>query len=87
VGGALASFATLGVGFLARPLGVIIAGHVRDRYGRKRVLVRSLLLMGVATFCTGLLPTYAVSASPRRRWFSFGCCWRSGTARNGAAPS
>jgi MFS transporter, MHS family, shikimate and dehydroshikimate transport protein len=59
VQGTMASFATLAVGFVARPLGGIIAGHVGDRYGRKVPLVGSMLLMGIATFAVGLLPTYA----------------------------
>lgn len=57
--GLLASFATLGVGFLARPLGGIIGGHLGDKVGRKPVLVASLIVMGLATFAIGLLPTYA----------------------------
>src|SRR6478609_5215363 len=57
--GTLASFATLGVGFAVRPLGGIIGGHLGDKVGRKPVLVASLMLMGIATFCIGLLPTYA----------------------------
>ena len=57
--GTLASFATLGVGFLARPLGGIVGGHLGDKVGRKPVLVVSLMLMGLATFAIGLLPTYA----------------------------
>jgi metabolite-proton symporter len=56
--GTLAAFATLGVGFLARPLGGVLWGHWGDRIGRKRMLVASLLLMGVATVGVGLLPTY-----------------------------
>jgi len=59
--GTLASFATLGVGFAARPLGGIIGGHLGDRVGRKPVLVASLILMGLATFAIGLLPTYAMA--------------------------
>jgi MFS transporter, MHS family, shikimate and dehydroshikimate transport protein len=59
VTGTLASFATLGVGFLARPLGGILGGHLGDKVGRKPVLVASLLVMGLATFAIGLLPTYA----------------------------
>jgi MFS transporter, MHS family, shikimate and dehydroshikimate transport protein len=58
VAGTLAAFATLGVGFAARPLGGIIGGHLGDKVGRKPVLVASLILMGVATFAIGLLPTY-----------------------------
>ncbi|MGW0026366.1 MFS transporter [Rhodococcus sp. NPDC003383] len=56
--GTLAAFATLGVGFAARPLGGIIGGHLGDRVGRKPVLVASLIIMGLATFAIGLLPTY-----------------------------
>ncbi|AZS38166.1 Proline/betaine transporter [Microbacterium lemovicicum] len=59
VTGTLLSFATLGVGFAARPIGGIIGGHLGDRVGRKPVLVASLILMGLATFVIGLLPTYA----------------------------
>src|SRR5918994_3894012 len=54
----LASFATLGVGFLARPVGGILWGHFGDRVGRKAMLIASLLLMGFATVGVGLLPTY-----------------------------
>ncbi|WAC57127.1 MFS transporter [Gordonia sp. SL306] len=59
VAGTLAAFATLGVGFAARPIGGVIGGHLGDRVGRKPVLVASLILMGLATFAIGLLPTYA----------------------------
>ncbi|KQR21254.1 MULTISPECIES: MFS transporter [Microbacterium] len=59
--GTLLSFATLGVGFAARPLGGIIGGHLGDRVGRKPVLVASLIVMGLATFVIGLLPTYAAA--------------------------
>ena len=55
----LASFATLGVSFVARPIGGVLAGHLGDRVGRKAVLVATLLLMGVATVGVGLLPSYA----------------------------
>jgi len=58
VAGTLAAFATLGVGFAARPLGGIIGGHLGDKVGRKPVLVASLIVMGLATFAIGLLPTY-----------------------------
>lgn len=57
--GLLLSFATFGVGFVARPLGGIVFGHFGDRIGRKRMLVYSLLSMGVATVLMGALPTYA----------------------------
>lgn len=55
----VASYASLGVGFLARPLGGIIAGHLGDRIGRKSLLVASLLLMGIASILIGLVPNYA----------------------------
>lgn len=58
VTGTLAAFATLGVGFAARPIGGILGGHLGDKVGRKPVLVGSLILMGLATFVIGLLPTY-----------------------------
>jgi metabolite-proton symporter len=56
--GTLASFATFAVGFVARPLGGVIFGHYGDRIGRKAMLVLTLLIMGVATFLVGCLPTY-----------------------------
>ncbi|MDQ0383149.1 MFS transporter [Amycolatopsis thermophila] len=56
--GTLSAFATLGVGFVARPIGGIIGGHLGDKIGRKPVLVTSLIVMGLATFAIGLLPTY-----------------------------
>jgi metabolite-proton symporter len=58
VAGTLASFATFAVGFVARPLGGIIAGHVGDRFGRKPPLVGAMLIMGLATFAIGILPGY-----------------------------
>lgn len=58
--GVLASFATLAIGFLFRPLGGYLAGHYGDRLGRKTILIASLSIMGVATFLIGVLPTYAV---------------------------
>src|SRR5215211_9245263 len=57
--GTLLAFTTYAVGFVARPLGGIVFGHYGDRVGRKNVLVITLLLMGIATFAIGLLPTYA----------------------------
>ncbi|MFI6015693.1 MFS transporter [Streptomyces sp. NPDC051243] len=56
--GVLASFATFAVGFLARPLGGIVAGQLGDKRGRKPMLVLALTLMGLATTGIGLLPTY-----------------------------
>ncbi|MEV0947369.1 MFS transporter [Rhodococcus sp. NPDC049939] len=55
----LASLATFGLAFVARPLGSILFGHFGDRVGRKATLVGSLLTMGIATFVIGLLPTYS----------------------------
>jgi MFS family permease len=52
------SLATIGISFLFRPLGAIVAGRFGDRLGRKRMLVFTLLLMGSATALIGLLPTY-----------------------------
>lgn len=57
--GTLAAFAGHAVGFAARPLGGLIFGHVGDRVGRKTALIITLSMMGGATFCMGLLPTYA----------------------------
>jgi metabolite-proton symporter len=57
--GALASFATYAVGFAARPVGAAIFGHWGDRIGRKATLIITLLLMGVASFLIGVMPTYA----------------------------
>jgi metabolite-proton symporter len=56
--GILASFATYSIGFAARPVGGIVMGHFGDRVGRKAMLVLSLTVMGTATGCVGLLPTY-----------------------------
>ncbi|SER56212.1 metabolite-proton symporter [Propionibacterium cyclohexanicum] len=58
-GALLASLATFGVAFVARPLGSIIFGHFGDRAGRKATLIASLLTMGIATVLIGFLPTYA----------------------------
>ena len=57
--GVLASFATLFVGFAARPVGAAIFGHYGDRVGRKATLVITLVLMGSATFLIGVLPSHA----------------------------
>ncbi|MGW9023187.1 MFS transporter [Streptomyces sp. NPDC055722] len=58
VAGTLAAFGTFGIGFLARPLGSVLFGHIGDRRGRRPVLVASLLLTGAATVAVGCLPTY-----------------------------
>ncbi len=59
----LASFGTFAVGFFARPLGGIIFGHWGDRIGRKKALVITLAMMGIATICIGFLPTYATAGA------------------------
>jgi len=53
------SFITVGISFLFRPFGAFLAGHFGDKYGRRVVLMITLILMGVATTLVGLLPTYA----------------------------
>lgn len=64
--GTLLAFSTFAVGYLSRPVGGLIFGHLGDRYGRRFVLVATLLLMGVTTALMGLLPTYTTAgvASP-----------------------
>ena len=57
--GTLLAYTTFFVGFISRPVGGIIFGHYGDRIGRKTVLVLTILIMGIATFLIGLLPTYA----------------------------
>lgn len=57
--GTLAAFAAFGVAFFVRPLGAVVFGHHGDRLGRKRMLVLSLVIMGVGTAAVGVLPTYA----------------------------
>lgn len=56
--GTLASLATFGVGFVSRPIGALIFGHLGDRLGRKQMLVTTMVIIGSATFLTGLLPSY-----------------------------
>lgn len=57
--GTVASFATLGVAFVARPFGSVLFGHFGDRLGRKRTLIATMLLMGFSTVLVGLMPTAA----------------------------
>jgi MFS family permease len=54
----LLALATFGVGYVARPVGAFFLGHVGDKFGRKKVLVFTLVLMGLSTFLVGCLPTY-----------------------------
>jgi MFS family permease len=57
--GTLLAFGTYAVGFFARPVGGVAAGHYGDRIARKSMLVLTLVVMGLATFLIGLLPTHA----------------------------
>ena len=54
----IASLATYGVGYVARPIGAFVLGHWGDTHGRKQVLVLCMFLMGFSTVAVGLLPTY-----------------------------
>jgi MFS family permease len=55
----VAAFATFGVGYVTRPIGAVVLGHIGDKYGRKKVLTFTLLLMGISTILVGCLPTYS----------------------------
>src|SRR5262249_45733717 len=55
----LLAYTTFAVGFLTRPLGGVLFGHFGDRMGRKSMLIITLMIMGLATFSIGLVPTYA----------------------------
>lgn len=56
-GASIAAFATFAVGFIARPLGGVVIGHLGDRFGRRPAMLLSVILMGIATVGIGLLPT------------------------------
>jgi MHS family shikimate/dehydroshikimate transporter-like MFS transporter len=83
----MASFATNAVGFFARPLGGIVFGHFGDKLGRKSMLVTTLMMMGLATFGIGLLPTYDRRSASSRPSCSSRCASfkDSVSAANGAA--
>jgi MFS family permease len=57
--GTILSLLTFAIGFVARPVGAVIFGHIGDRYGRRAALIATVTLMGVATGCIGLLPSYS----------------------------
>src|SRR4051794_39805863 len=57
--GTVASFGTLATGYFARPIGAAVFGHFGDRVGRKKMLIWSMTLMGLASVLIGVLPTYA----------------------------
>jgi MHS family proline/betaine transporter-like MFS transporter len=59
VAGLLSTFAVYAVGFVMRPIGGVVFGHLGDKYGRKNVLSFVILIMGIATLAIGFLPTYA----------------------------
>src|SRR5450631_2776 len=80
--GSLAAFSTFTVGFLARPLGGVFMGHFGDRIGRKSMLVASLMIMGVATFLIGPLPTWICFTRSRCNSINAGASsdWRQALA-------
>jgi MFS transporter, MHS family, shikimate and dehydroshikimate transport protein len=57
--GTMVAFGTFAAGFVTRPIGGVLFGHLGDRLGRKPMLVVTMMIMGLATFAMGLLPTYA----------------------------
>jgi MFS family permease len=61
--GTILAFSTFAVGYLSRPIGGVIFGHLGDRYGRRFVLVATLIVMGVTTALIGALPTYATAGA------------------------
>lgn len=56
--GTIAAFGSFAFGYLSRPIGAVVFGHYGDKIGRKAMLILTLLIMGIATFLIGLLPTY-----------------------------
>jgi MFS transporter, MHS family, proline/betaine transporter len=63
VAGLISTFAVFGASFVVRPVGAMIFGHVGDRWGRKTVLISSILMMSIATAAVGVLPTYAAAGT------------------------
>ena len=78
-----AAFGTFAVGFLARPVGGLVFGHFGDRIGRKKMLLLTLLIMGVGTAAIGLLPSY----DRDRRVGTGGCSSRCGCSRASASAA
>ena len=56
--GTIAAFGSFAFGYLSRPVGAVVFGHYGDKIGRKAMLILTLLIMGIATFLIGLLPSY-----------------------------
>jgi len=84
--GTLLAFTTYAVGFVARPVGGVLFGHYGDRVGRKKVLVATLLLMGVARSPSACCrPTRASACGPRCCWWRCVSCRASGSVGSGAA--
>src|SRR3954469_4048215 len=54
----VAAFAPFGVGYVTRPIGAFFMGHIGDKFGRKRVLILTVTMMGLSTFLVGCLPSY-----------------------------
>jgi MFS family permease len=74
----LLSLATFGVAYAARPVGALFLGHFGDRVGRKKIMIFTLLLMGLSTFLIGCLPTRGAGRRRSRR--SCSCCAGSSRA-------
>lgn len=98
--GTMLSFATFAVGFVVRPIGGFVFGHIGDRIGRKKTLALTMVLMGGATALMGVLPTAAqigvlapvlllllrvVQGFALGGEWAARCCWPSSTGRRGGA--
>jgi len=86
--GTIAAFGGFTVGFIARPIGGVLCGHIGDRYGRKVVMMLTLLTMGTATVLMGVLPTYQqIGIAAPVLLVCCESCKGSRQAENGAAAS